>query len=171
MINTLITDTLISKLHHLLIQQNKMLTTSESCTGGMISSAITSKSGSSQWFDRGFVTYSNAAKKEQLSVKQSTLDKFGAVSEEVAKEMAEGCLRHSQSQYGLSVTGIAGPSGGTTEKPVGTVWFAWSYYDAAQKIQSKSSIQQLTGDRQDVRYQSCIFSIQELIQIIKAQGK
>ena len=101
---------------------NVWIATAESCTAGLIAGEITSVSGSSAIFDRGFVTYTNAAKVEMLDVSQSSIDTFGAVSEQVAKEMAEGALKHSNATVAISVTGIAGPDGGTADKPVGTVW-------------------------------------------------
>ena len=100
--------------------------TAESCTGGGIATAITRISGSAKWFDRGFVTYSNGAKHEMLGVRRETLERHGAVSEEVAREMARGALRRSPAEVAVAVTGIAGPTGGSKSKPVGTVWFAWA---------------------------------------------
>src|SRR5215831_857510 len=103
-----------------------MLATAESCTGGWIAQAVTSVAGSSDWFERGFVTYSNEAKKEMLGVRAATLSRHGAVSEEAAREMASGALKRSGAHVAIAVTGIAGPGGGTREKPVGTVCFAWA---------------------------------------------
>lgn len=103
-----------------------LLATAESCTGGGVAQALTDISGSSAWFERGFVTYSNISKVEMLDVRQSTLDTHGAVSEATVREMAEGALVHSYAHISLAVSGIAGPEGGTAEKPVGTVWFAWA---------------------------------------------
>ncbi|WP_230681462.1 CinA family protein, partial [Paracidovorax cattleyae] len=102
-----------------------MMATAESCTGGMIAGACTDLAGSSQWFERGFVTYSNTAKTELLGVPAALIDTHGAVSEPVARAMAEGALRHSRAHAALSVTGVAGPGGGSVAKPVGTVWFGW----------------------------------------------
>ena len=102
------------------------LATAESCTGGWVAQVVTSIAGSSAWFERGFVTYSNAAKQEMLGVKAATLARFGAVSAEAAIEMAKGALMHSQSQISVAITGVAGPQGGSEDKPVGTVWFAWA---------------------------------------------
>jgi len=102
------------------------LATAESCTGGWIAQAVTSVAGSSEWFERGFVTYSNEAKKEMLGVRAATLSRHGAVSEETAREMAAGALKRSEAHVALAVTGIAGPGGGTRKKPVGMVCFAWS---------------------------------------------
>ncbi len=103
-----------------------MLVTAESCTGGMVATAITDISGSSGWFERGFVTYSNQAKSEMIGVPADMIDKYGAVSEQVARAMAEGALRNSRAQVSLSITGVAGPGGGTETKPVGMVSFGWS---------------------------------------------
>ena len=109
-----------------LLARGEMLATAESCTGGLIAAACTDLAGSSQWFERGFVSYSNAAKTELLGVPAALIDAHGAVSESVARAMAEGALAHSHAQASLAVTGVAGPSGGSEAKPVGTVWFAWS---------------------------------------------
>ena len=108
-----------------LAQQRLLLTTAESCTGGGIAETLTGIAGASAWFDRGFVTYSNEAKLSMLGVLQSTLDRFGAVSEATALEMARGAISHSGAHVSVAVTGIAGPDGGTPDKPVGTVWIAW----------------------------------------------
>ena len=101
------------------------IATAESCTGGLIAGACTDLAGSSDWFDRGFVTYSNAAKTELLGVPPALIEQHGAVSEPVARAMAEGALAHSRAQLSVAVTGVAGPSGGSADKPVGTVWFGW----------------------------------------------
>lgn len=142
----------------LLIQKHLLLTTAESCTGGMVAEVITSIPGSSSWFERGFVTYSNQAKQEMLGVRQSTLEKFGAVSAETAQEMAEGALRHSHAQISIAVTGIAGPDGGSAEKPVGTVWFAL----AGKNLTTKTVQQLFHGDRQTIREQATEFGLQQL---------
>ena len=135
-----------------------MLVLAESCTGGMAAQAITSVAGSSAWFDRGFVTYSNAAKIDMLGVSPKTLEKFGAVSEETASEMALGCLKHSQAQIVGSITGIAGPDGGTPEKPVGTVCFG-----IAQVNQCVTSTQHFTGNREAIRQQAAAFLMRQLL--------
>ena len=121
----------------------------ESCTGGMVAQTITSIAGSSAWFDRGFVTYSNAAKIEMLGVSAETLEKFGAVSEEIAIEMALGALKNSHAKITGSITGIAGPDGGTTDKPVGTVCFAWAGLDMPVSVTTRH----LQGNREEVRQQ------------------
>ena len=113
---------LAEKLQHL----GWMMATAESCTGGLIAGACTDLSGSSAWFERGFVTYSNAAKTEMLGVDAALIATHGAVSEAVARAMAIGALRHSRAQVSLAVTGVAGPTGGSADKPVGTVWFGWA---------------------------------------------
>ena len=108
-----------------LLARGQMLTTAESCTGGMIAAACTDLAGSSQWFERGFVSYSNAAKTELLGVPAALIEAHGAVSEPVVRAMAEGALAHSHAQVSVAVTGVAGPTGGSDAKPLGTVWFAW----------------------------------------------
>ena len=118
-------EELVKQLAAKLTEKGWMLATAESCTGGMIAAACTDLAGSSQWFDRGFVTYSNEAKTEMLGVPAELIDKHGAVSEEVVRAMAEGAIRHSRAQVSIAVTGIAGPGGGSKEKPVGTVWVGW----------------------------------------------
>ena len=118
-------EELVKQLAAKLTEKGWMLATAESCTGGMIAAACTDLAGSSQWFDRGFVTYSNEAKTEMLGVPAELIAKHGAVSEEVVRAMAEGAIRHSRAQVSIAVTGIAGPGGGSKEKPVGTVWVGW----------------------------------------------
>jgi nicotinamide-nucleotide amidase len=116
----------VTALAKLLVARKEMLTTAESCTGGWIAKVCTDLAGSSAWFDRGFVTYSNQAKQDMLGVSAASLDSYGAVSEQVVKEMASGALAGSCAQWALAVSGIAGPGGGSNAKPVGTVWFAWA---------------------------------------------
>ncbi|WCM95252.1 CinA family protein [Acidovorax sp. NCPPB 2350] len=123
-----------------------MLATAESCTGGLIAGACTDLAGSSRWFERGFVTYSNAAKTELLGVPAALIEAHGAVSEPVARAMAEGAVRHSRAQVALAVTGVAGPSGGSADKPVGTVWFGWCVEGATVSEQ-----RHFQGDRAAVR--------------------
>jgi nicotinamide-nucleotide amidase len=143
--------------------QGRMLATAESCTGGWVAQAVTAIAGSSDWFDRGFVTYSDAAKREMLGVSAGTLATHGAVSEQTAREMAAGALAHSRAQVALAITGIAGPSGGSPEKPVGTVCFAWSLNDAAPMAQTR----RFEGDRESVRRQSVMFALQTLLQLLE----
>ncbi len=127
-----------------------MLATAESCTGGMVAQIFTSIAGSSEWFERGFVTYSNLSKRELLNVSTNTLARFGAVSEQTARDMAEGALANSHAQVSVAITGIAGPTGGTPEKPVGTVWFAW----AGKDRDTVTASAQFEGDRDAVRHQA-----------------
>jgi nicotinamide-nucleotide amidase len=127
-----------------------MVTTAESCTGGLVAAALTGIAGSSAWFERGFVTYSNHAKVEMLGVPADLIDAHGAVSEDVARAMAEGALLESRAQCAMSITGIAGPTGGTRDKPVGTVCFGWAVLD--EPVQSETM--HFDGDRASVREQS-----------------
>jgi nicotinamide-nucleotide amidase len=139
------------------IASNVVLAGAESCTGGLIAATITSVSGSSAWFDRGFVTYSNDAKMQMLGVKQKTLDSHGAVSEETAREMAAGARTNSNATTAFSVTGVAGPTGGAPKKPVGMVCFGF-----ATKNETRSLTQHFEGDRAAVREQSVEFVLREL---------
>lgn len=136
-----------------------LIATAESCTGGGVAAALTAIPGSSAWFERGFVTYSNQAKVEMLGVSLDTLASQGAVSEAVAREMAVGALRHSHAQVSVAITGIAGPAGGTPTKPVGTVCFAW----ARDNRIIRSATRQFTGDRETVRQQASQFALAELL--------
>lgn len=147
---------------NILQKRGLMLVTAESCTGGLVAEIITSVPNCSSYFERGFVTYSNISKVEMLGVSKKTLDDYGAVSASVAREMAMGAIRNSHAQLSLSITGIAGPSGGTPEKPVGTVFFAWALPDGT--TQDKG--QHFTGDRNAIRLQSASYSLKELLRII-----
>ena len=137
-----------------------MLATAESCTGGMIAAAATGIAGSSAWFERGFVTYSNAAKSESLGVPPALIERFGAVSEPVAVAMADGALAHSHADAGVSVTGIAGPAGGTLDKPVGMVCFGW----AVRGLPTMSATRHFPGDRAAVRALSVRAALQGLLE-------
>ncbi len=117
---------LVNEIAARLRTRGLMLATAESCTGGLIAAACTELSGSSDWFERGFVSYSNASKTELLGVAAALIDQHGAVSEAVVRAMATGALTHSSAQCAVAVTGVAGPTGGSTDKPVGTVWFGWA---------------------------------------------
>lgn len=141
---------LASLLGQRLIERGLMVTTAESCTGGLVAGALTDIAGSSVWFERGFVTYSNHAKMEMLGVEADLIESHGAVSEEVARAMAEGALVESRAQLAVAVTGVAGPGGGTREKPVGMVCFAWA--DETMSLQSETM--HFAGDRSEVREQS-----------------
>ena len=140
-------DHLVQQLSELLIERGWMIATVESCTGGMISESITRVPGSSDWFERGFVTYSNDAKQELVGVNSETLRDHGAVSSAVAREMAAGGIQSSRADLAVSVTGVAGPDGGSEEKPVGTVWIAWA--DRNGKVIDQGYL--FSGDRQQVR--------------------
>lgn len=138
----------------------KVIATAESCTGGWIAQVITSVPGSSVWFDRGFVTYSNTAKREMLGVEPKILSEFGAVSEQTAIAMALGALNHSPAQLAVAVTGIAGPGGGTPEKPLGTVCIAWAEREGAPV----AITHRFDGDRAAVRRQSVVAALQGLLE-------
>jgi nicotinamide-nucleotide amidase len=156
--------TLAATLGKLLKAQGLSLALAESCTGGMVAQAITSIAGSSAWFDRGFVTYSNAAKIEMLGVSSNTLQAYGAVSEQIAIEMAQGALKHSQAQITGSITGIAGPDGGSAEKPVGTVCFAWVSKDGFLQSQTGHFLGNRTQIREQATAHLLIGFIQQLNQ-------
>ncbi len=139
------------------------IATAESCTGGGVGEAITRITGSSAWFDRAFVTYTNLAKKQMLGVSERTLAKRGAVSEEVAREMALGALKRSPADISVAVTGIAGPTGGSRLKPVGLVWFAWATRKGG--VQARSF--RFEGGRQSVRRQSVAVALQGLTDLLR----
>lgn len=142
------------------------IATAESCTGGGVATAITRISGSAKWFDRGFVTYTNLAKMQMLGVSQRTLGDHGAVSEPVACEMARGALKHSAADVSVAITGIAGPTGGSLQKPVGLVWFAWAYRRGP--VQARCF--RFKGDRTEVRIQSVAVALQGLIDLLRKGG-
>jgi nicotinamide-nucleotide amidase len=147
-------------------QHGMTLATAESCTGGGVAQAVTMISGSSAWFDRGFVTYSNTAKEEMLGVSPDTLEQHGAVSEQTVREMADGALQYSHAQVALAVSGVAGPTGGTPEKPVGMVWFAWTTNDTV-----RTACHQLSGDRDAVREKSVQIALQGVVNILNNSTK
>ena len=151
----------IALVADLLLKNGWMLCSAESCTGGLIAAACTDLSGSSQWFERGFVTYSNAAKTEQLGVAPELIAQFGAVSEPVVRAMVAGALAHAKAQAAVAVTGIAGPSGGSADKPVGTVWFGF-----AMKEQIHSEKCQFTGDRAEIRSAAVQHAITRLADLL-----
>ena len=136
-----------------------VLATAESCTGGWVAQAVTSVAGSSEWFERGFVTYSDESKRELLGVRVRTLKKYGAVSEQSAREMAVGALARSRAQVAVAVTGVAGPGGGSREKPVGTVCLAW----ARKAGIAESTTRRFRGNRESVRRQSVITALKGLL--------
>lgn len=149
----------------LLLKKGWMLATAESCTGGMISAACTDLAGSSAWFERGFVTYSNEAKNELLGVDAALIAVHGAVSEEVARAMASGALGHSRAQVSVAVTGVAGPTGGSAAKPVGTVWFGF-----ALPGRLVSEVRRFDGDRAAVRSATVQHALQRLLQLLREAG-
>lgn len=139
-----------------------MVATAESCTGGWVAEAITDIAGSSHWFERGFVTYTNEAKQEMLKVRAETIARLGAVSEAVVKEMAQGALDHSRAGISVAISGIAGPAGGSLEKPVGTVWFAWMLKTGGEWTAQEHFL----GDRRAVREQSVARALQGLLDVL-----
>ncbi|MGF1753198.1 nicotinamide-nucleotide amidase [Vibrio makurazakiensis] len=140
-------ESLSHMLGKLLLQYNHIMTTAESCTGGGIAAAITDIAGSSAWFDRAFITYSNEAKQEMIGIQLTTLEQYGAVSEQVVEEMVQGAIANSNATIGVSVSGIAGPGGGSEEKPVGTVCFAWADDEGWMRVETCH----FAGDRSQVR--------------------
>jgi nicotinamide-nucleotide amidase len=143
-------EQLVIQLSEKLKARDWKLTTAESCTGGGLAYHLTHVPGSSSWFERGFVTYSNQAKEELLGVNPSTLTQFGAVSEETAREMAEGALRNSQAQASIAITGIGGPDGGSKEKPVGTIWIGY----ASINSDTHTHLEVFSGTREQIREQT-----------------
>ncbi len=150
-------------LARVLIKNNWHLSTAESCTGGMVAASITELAGSSEWFERGYVTYSNQSKSEDIDVSQNLIEQHGAVSDQVARAMALGAKQNSGSDLSLSITGIAGPTGGSPEKPIGTVCFAW----ALANDQIVSETKHFEGNRQQVREQACDFSLRKLLDLLR----
>ncbi len=155
-------EQLVIDLSQRLKAQEWKLVTAESCTGGGLAYHLTRLSGSSDWFERGFVTYSNTAKEEMLGVNPVILSTFGAVSEETAQEMAEGALRVSQGQVSVAITGIAGPTGGSVEKPVGTVWFGW----AGVSFGTLCEKHVIPGNRDEVREKAVEIALTGLIKLM-----
>ena len=153
-------EALAARLGTLLSSEQLKLVTAESCTGGWVAQCLTAIAGSSAWFDRGFVTYSNEAKQEMLGVPPDMLAEHGAVSQPVAVAMAEGALRNSRADWAVAITGIAGPTGGSPQKPVGTVCFAWGCRD--RRI--VTSTRHFPGSREDVRAQSVEHALSGLIE-------
>jgi len=153
--------TLTAQVAEQLQSKKLLMATAESCTGGLIAAACTDLAGSSLWFERGFVSYSNAAKTELLGVPSDLIEAHGAVSEPVARAMVEGALRHSRAQVAVAVTGVAGPGGGSTDKPVGTVWFGWATPDGV--VTDKRCFD---GDRQQVREATVQHALLRLKQLL-----
>jgi nicotinamide-nucleotide amidase len=159
-------DTLAKQVGDILKKHRLKLTTAESCTGGGLSYWITSIPGSSIWFERGFVTYSNLAKIENLGVSQHTLNTYGAVDEKTVREMAEGALKHSHAEVSVAITGIAGPAGGTPDKPVGMIWIGY----AKQSADTHTQLLLLQGDRQSIREQTIEHALTGLLVFLHAMG-
>ena len=151
-----------ANLADILLKKGWLMATAESCTGGMIAAACTDLAGSSNWFERGFVTYSNDAKTEMLGVDAALIDRHGAVSEEVARAMAQGAIRHSRAQVAVAVTGVAGPAGGSAAKPVGTVWFGW-----ATPAGLVSETRRFDGDRAAVRLATVGHALRRLVELLR----
>lgn len=152
---------LVADLSHILQLKNWMMASAESCTGGMIAAACTDLAGSSNWFERGFVTYSNAAKTELLGVDAALIEGHGAVSEAVARAMAQGAVARSHAQAAVAVTGVAGPGGGSPGKPVGTVWFGW-----ATPSGTVTEMKLFEGNRSAVRQASVSHSLTRLLKLL-----
>lgn len=157
------TGPLCARLAEILLERGWKLATAESCTGGLIAAACTELSGSSNWFERGFVTYSNEAKVELLGVDPALVARSGAVSEVVARAMAFGAVRHSRAQVSAAVTGVAGPTGGSAEKPVGTVWFGFQVDG-----QLTSETRRFAGNRGEVRLQAVEHALRRLVELMDA---
>jgi nicotinamide-nucleotide amidase len=153
---------LASELGDKLKARRWTMATAESCTGGWIGQVLTAIPGSSDWYERGFITYANAAKQEMLGVPAATLEQYGAVSEETARAMAAGALAHSHAQAALAITGIAGPGGGSQQKPVGTVCYGWALADGS----ILSSTCRLDGDREEIRSRAVAAALRGLIELV-----
>jgi nicotinamide-nucleotide amidase len=159
-------QSLVQALAKLMTDRGRRLVTAESCTGGWIAKLVTDQPGSSAWFERGFVTYSNAAKVEQLGVGEHILLDHGAVSAETVRAMAEGALRHSHADIAVAVSGIAGPDGGTADKPVGLVWLAWCVSDE----QPESEQYLFEGNRESIRLQAVDAALRGLLRRLENEG-
>ena len=153
---------LIVQLAALLLEKELRVVTAESCTGGLIAKSMTDFAGSSDWFESGFVTYSNAAKTDMIGVPASVINEYGAVSEAVASAMARGALRNSAADCSIAVTGVAGPAGGSADKPVGTVWIAVAIED-----QTFTQKYRFAGDRDAIRQATMFQAIENLLQLLK----
>ena len=157
---------LAEQVGHALMRAGLSLATAESCTGGWVACEATAIPGSSQWFERGFVTYTNIAKQEMLGVAASTIERYGAVSEQTAREMAQGALIHSHAQVAVAITGIAGPSGGSQDKPVGTVWLAWAHVGDGDNKPVRVRHCQFDGGREQVRQQAVSIAFQGVLDLL-----
>jgi len=155
-------DPLVTRLASRLLALGGFMATAESCTGGLVAKLCTDLAGSSRWFDRGLVTYSNEAKRDLLGVREATLRRHGAVSEAVAREMVQGILGRSRATVAVAVTGIAGPDGGSPEKPVGAVWFAWARR-SGRGVVVDAECRRFRGDRDTVRRRSAQYALRGLL--------
>lgn len=153
-------------LASLLLTRGWKIALAESCTGGLVCAALTELSGSSEWFERGYITYSNQAKTECLGVPEALIQTHGAVSEPVAKAMAQGAQRNAGVNVGVSITGIAGPTGGAAEKPVGTVCFGWTMPSASGEHVTTCQTKLFSGDRQSIRQQATEHALAGLLQLL-----
>ena len=159
--NELLAPTPAALVADLMLKKGLFLATAESCTGGLISAACTDLAGSSAWFERGFVTYSNEAKTASLGVDAALIAQHGAVSQPVAEAMARGAITHSLAQVAVAVTGVAGPTGGSVEKPVGTVWFGW-----ATPAGVVTEMRRFDGDRRQVREATVRHALEKLVTLL-----
>ena len=155
-------DRVAEELGRQLLARGLSLATAESCTGGWVAKVLTDIPGSSGWFECGFVTYSNRAKQKMLGVRGATLDRHGAVSEQTVLEMVAGALDHSHADLAVSISGVAGPGGGTPDKPVGTVWFGWGRRDDAARARRVH----FEGDREAVRWQAVRVALQGILEYL-----
>lgn len=160
-------ETLSIQVGQQLQAQGKTVTTAESCTGGWIAKVLTDISGSSDYFQRGFVTYSNEAKHQMIGVADASLLQFGAVSQQVVEEMASGALKEAAADFAISVSGIAGPGGGSIGKPVGTVWFGFAQKQADGTVSITTVHRVFQGDRNQVRLQSTGYALETLLSLLK----
>lgn len=166
MINEKQLETLSIQIGQKLQAQGKTVTTAESCTGGWVAKVLTDIAGSSDYFQRGFVTYSNEAKHQMIGVTEASLQQFGAVSQQVVEEMASGALKAAVADFAISVSGIAGPGGGSIEKPVGTVWFGFAYKQANETVTVITKHCVFQGDRNQVRLQSTGYALEILLELL-----
>ncbi|MBQ0534528.1 nicotinamide-nucleotide amidase [Providencia huaxiensis] len=163
MIDEKLLETLSIQVGLKLKEQGKTVTTAESCTGGWVAKVLTDISGSSDYFQRGFVTYSNEAKHQMIGVKDESLQRYGAVSQQVVTEMATGALQEASADFAVSVSGVAGPGGGSVEKPVGTVWFGFAQKQADQTVFVTTQHRVFQGNRNEVRFQSTAYILETLL--------
>ena len=156
-------NNLVIELAELCLAKGEKVCTAESCTGGLIAKSLTDLAGSSDWYECGFVTYSNQAKIDMVAVPQSVIEEYGAVSEAVASAMANGARRNSRANYSIAVTGVAGPAGGSPQKPVGTVWIAVA---TGEQLFTQKYL--FPGDREAIRQATTIQAMQNLLLLLKA---